>query len=173
MKKQNFIQKREVQLSCRIRLLLALPKEANEIGETPPPATQPRRTPLGLACVGSFISEETKRGVWPHCLSQTLHSPLASMSACVCVCVCMHKCGCVCVCVFDALTMLRSLACLVTIPTSLPVFLRVKAPFLSRFLLQLLGRRPVLLPARRHPPSRLQPVPSSSGLCPLQRLPTD
>lgn len=112
----------------------------------------PERTPLGLACVWSFISEETKRGVRPHCLSQALHSPLASMSARVCVCVYAQEC--VCVCVFNALKMVRSLACLVTIPTSLPVFLRVKAPLLSRFLLQLLGRRPALLPARRPPPSR-------------------
>lgn len=110
----------------------------------------PERTPLGLACVWSFISEETKRGVRPHCLSQALHSPLASMSARVCVCVYAQEC--VCVCVFNALKMVRSLACLVTIPTSLPVFLRVKAPLLSRFLLQLLGRRPALLPARRPPP---------------------
>lgn len=73
----------------------------------------------------------------------TLPSPLCPL---VFVCVCMCKC------VFDALKMVRSLVCLVTIPTSLPVFLRVKAPFLSRFLLQLLGRRPELLPARRPPP---------------------
>lgn len=152
MKKQNFIQKREVKLSYRILLSLALPKEANETGETSPPAPHPgEHLWVGLVACCSFISKETKRGVWPHCLSQALHSPLASVSARVCVCV--YAQVCVCVCVFDALKMVRSLVCLVTIPTSLPVFLRVKAPFLSRFLLQLLGRRPELLPARRPPPS--------------------
>lgn len=41
--------------------------------------------------------------------------------------------------------------CPVTIPTSLPVFLRVKAPFLPCFLLQLFARRLALLPASRPP----------------------
>lgn len=137
------------------------------MGETSPPAPHPgEHLWVGLVACCSFISKEMKRGVWPHCLSQALHSPLASVSARVCVCVYAQ----VCVCVFDALKMVRSLVCLVTIPTSLPVFLRVKAPFLSRFLLQLLGGRPALLPARR-PPLMTPPLPSSSG--PFQRLPID
>lgn len=99
MKKQNFIQKREVKLSYRILLSLALPKEANEMGETSPPAPHPgEHLWVGLVACCSFISKETKRGVWPHCLSQALHSPLASVSARVCVCVCMRKSVCECVC---------------------------------------------------------------------------
>lgn len=41
--------------------------------------------------------------------------------------------------------------CPVTIPMSLPVFLRVKAPFLPCFLLQLSARRSALHPASRPP----------------------
>lgn len=61
MKKQNFIQKREVKLSYRILLSLALPKEANEMGETSPPAPHPEEHLwVGLVACCSFISKETK-----------------------------------------------------------------------------------------------------------------
>lgn len=81
----------------------------------------------------SSMKKRSER-VGPLCRSQALPPSLR-----VCVCVCLM------------LLQWVVSVCPVTIPTSLPVFLRVKAPFLPCFLLQLFARRPALLPASRPP----------------------